>query len=186
MRNLRKKFRRPKKSWNIDLIKETKDIRNEYGLKATKELLAAKERLSGFRGRARRLIAVANEEEKKLLIDKLVKLGMLKPGAGLDDVLALDVKSMLERRLQTLVFKKNMALSVKHARQIITHGLVSINHIRIKFPSYIVTTDEEPHIGWYRGEPKKPEIKKQKHAARGQVEAAAEQKAEEASEGEAQ
>ena len=58
-----------------------------------------------------------------------------------------------------------MALSIKHARQLITHGRVSINGTRIKFPSYIVEADEEAKIGWFKGEPKKPEGPKGKHHA---------------------
>jgi small subunit ribosomal protein S4 len=169
MRNLRKKYKRPKKSWNIEFIEEQKAIKNEFGLRKTRELLIARETLRGFRERARQLIAVANEDQKKLLVDKLAKLGMLKEGSGLDDVLALEVKNILERRLQTIVFKKGMATSPKHARQLIVHGRVSIGGVRIKFPSYIVETTEESLIGWYRGEPKKAEGPK-KHSRKADVE----------------
>jgi small subunit ribosomal protein S4 len=162
MRNLRKKFKRPKKSWNIEFMEDQNAVKSEYGLLTTKELLLSREKLRGFRQRARQLIAVANEAEKKILLGKIVKLGMLKEGSGLDDVLALDVKSILERRLQTILFKKGMATSINHARQLIVHGRVSINGVRIKFPSYIVTVEEEPKIGWYRGEPKKSEGPKRK------------------------
>lgn len=180
MRNLRKKFKRPKRSWNIEAIEELKAIKNEYGLRATKELLVARELLRGFRSRARQLIAVANENEKKLLIGKLAKLGMLKPGAGLDDVLALNVNNLLERRLQTIVFRKGMAASIRHARQLITHGRVSVNGIRIKFPSYIVSAEEEALIDWYRGEPKKPEGPRRRaaHKKKGEGSEAAENKIE--------
>jgi small subunit ribosomal protein S4 len=163
MRNLRKKFKRPKKSWNLELIAELKSVKSAYGLRATKEILLVRETLRGFRGRARQLIAVENESEKKLLLGKLAKMGLIKADAGLDDVLAMTINNILERRLQTLVFRRGMSTSIKHARQLITHGRVSVNGIRIKFPSYIVTSEEEPLIGWYRGEPKRSEGPKKVH-----------------------
>jgi ribosomal protein S4 len=43
-----------------------------------------------------------------------------------------------------------MATSVKHSRQLITHGRVSVNGTRIKFPSYIVTVDEEAQVQFRR------------------------------------
>ncbi|MBM3303803.1 MAG: 30S ribosomal protein S4 [Candidatus Aenigmarchaeota archaeon] len=152
MRNLRKKFTRPKKPWSIEQMSELNALKSEYGLRTTKEIFIARERLRGFRTRARQLIAVANEAEKKLLIDKLIKLGMLKHGTGLDDVLALNVKSVLDRRLQTIVFRKGMAASVKHARQLIAHGRVAINGVRTKYPSYLVTAEEEAQVSWFRGD----------------------------------
>ncbi len=167
MRNLRKKYTKPRKPWVTEQLEELKALKSEYGLSTTKEIFIAREKLRGFRRRARQLIALANEAEKKLLVDKLAKLGMLKPGAGLDDVLALDVKSILERRLQTLVFKRGMATSAKQARQLIVHGRVSVSGVRTKYPSYMVTAEEEALIGWFRGQPKKPEGPKgRKHAQR--------------------
>jgi len=167
MRNLRKKYTKPRKPWGIEPLAELAALKSEYGLRTTKEIFLAREKLRGFRSRARQLIAVSNESGKKLLVDKLVKLGMLKPGAGLDDVLALDVKSVLERRLQTIVFKRGMATSIKHSRQLITHGRIAIDGIRTKYPSYIVTAEEEPAIAWFRGEPKKAEGPKgRRHAQR--------------------
>jgi small subunit ribosomal protein S4 len=166
MRNLRKKFRRPKKPWNIELIEERKALMSEYGLRRAKEIYVARELLRGYRERAKRLIAAANEAEKKALIGKLAKYGMLKADAGLDDVLALDVKNVLERRLQTVVFKKGMATSPRHARQLIVHGRVSVSGRRTVFPSYLVMSDEEAQIGWFRGEPKKAEGVKGKRQLR--------------------
>ncbi len=165
MRNLRKKFTRPKRPWGTEQLEELSALKSEYGLSTTKEIFIAREKLRGFRSRARQLIAVANEAEKKLLIDKLAKLGMLKPDAGLDDVLALGVRDVLERRLQTLVFRRGMASSIKQARQLITHGRISVSGVRTKYPSYIVTVEEEALIGWFRGEPKKPEGPKDRKRA---------------------
>ncbi|OYT41525.1 MAG: 30S ribosomal protein S4 [Candidatus Aenigmarchaeota archaeon ex4484_224] len=64
----------------------------------------------------------------------------------LDDVLGLTVRDILERRLQTIVYRKGLANTPKHARQLIVHGHVYINGRRIVWPSYLVPRDEEDKI----------------------------------------
>ncbi len=151
MRRPRKKFKNPKTPWNLRRLKEERKILTQYGLRRKKELRIAQEILRNFRRRARDLIAVGNKEEEKVLIEKMKKLGLLtKKEPTLDDILELNVTDILERRLQTIVFKKGMANSIKHARQLVTHGHISIDGRRIKFPSYLVTVDEEKKIDWYK------------------------------------
>ena len=146
MRNIRKTFKRPKKAWDLVRIKDERTMMNMYGLRRKGELWKAEEILRGFRGRARGLIALEDKEKEKILIDKLSKFGMLKGGTGLDDVLALTVNDVLERRLQTVIFKKSMSGSIKHSRQKIVHGHVLIDGKRIRFPSYLVPVEEEKKI----------------------------------------
>mgnify|MGYP001773173473 CR=1 FL=1 len=78
--------------------------------------------------------------------NKLYKLGLLNEGATLDDVLGLTVKDILNRRLQTIVYKKGLANTPKQARQFIVHGHVKINGRKIIYPSYLVNRDEEDKI----------------------------------------
>jgi small subunit ribosomal protein S4 len=147
MRRIRRKFHRPKAPWDSIRIKDEKTLVNDYGLRRKKEIRAAEETLRKFRQRARDLIAVKDEEKEKVLIEKLLKLGMLpKDSTGLDDVLGLSVNNILDRRLQTIVFKKGMAKTAREARQMIVHGHVNIDNRRISFPSYVVTLDEESKI----------------------------------------
>ncbi len=146
MRKLRKKFRRPKKAWDTDEIKEAKKLMAEYGLRRKKELFIAHEKLRSFRQRARELIGMEDKEKEKVLLDRLVRLGMLQEGQGLDDVLDLKVSNILDRRLQTIAFKRGIGKSIKHARQLIVHGKVYIDEKKITFPSYIVKSEEEGKI----------------------------------------
>lgn len=146
MRRIRKKFKRPRVPWDSATIEEQKGVLREYGLRRKKEIWIAQEMLRNFRRRARELIAERDEEKTEALLDKLVKLGLLKKGQGLDDVLALTVNNILDRRLQTVVFRKGTAGTVKQARQHITHGHVAIGGRRTAFPSYIVQADEESKI----------------------------------------
>jgi small subunit ribosomal protein S4 len=159
MRKIRKKFKRPRVSWDSDSIKENKAIAAEYGLRRRKEILISHEILRGFRQRARQLIAEKDEEKEKTLMKKLARIGLLVgDGKELDDVLALTVRNVLDRRLQTLVFRNGAATSPPHARQLIVHGHVKIDGRKVKFPSYLVPVDEEKVIEIDAGKPrpKKP------------------------------
>lgn len=168
MRRFRRKFKRPKVSWDTDLIKENKRISSEYGLRRREEILRSQEVLRSFRQRARGLIAEKNAGKEKILMDKLRRIGLLTAEkAGLDDVLALSINNVLDRRLQTIVFRKGLAESPLQARQMIVHGHISINGRRTKFPSYIVNVDEENGIVSLTSKPKP--AKRAQEAAKGQA-----------------
>ncbi len=155
MRRFRKKFKRPKRPHDSKRVEKERKLMDEYGLKKKREIWAAENILRKFRRRARSLIATNDEKETRVLLDKLMKLNLLKQGQGLDDVLLLDVKDVLNRRLQTIVFKKGIAFTPKEARQFIVHGHVSIDNKRVRFPSYIVPLSEEDKIGLYGASPLK-------------------------------
>jgi small subunit ribosomal protein S4 len=146
MRRIRKKFKRPKKPWDSKRIADEKTLMKDYGLRTKRELWRTQEILRQFRGRARGLIAVEDPEKQRVLMDRLVKLGMLSKEAELDDVLALEITSVLDRRLQSLISKRGLATSPLHARQLITHGHVLVGSRRVKFPSYLVSSEEEGRI----------------------------------------
>lgn len=156
MRKLKKKLKRPKTPWDLNEIKEDKGILREFGLRRKREIWSAQEVLRQFRQRARELNAVRNEEKEKTLLEKVVKLGMLEKDKKLDDVLTLDIKNLLERRLQTMVFRKGMAKTIKQARQMIVHGHIAIDEKRVIYPSYIVPVEEESKIGLYGKPATKP------------------------------
>ncbi len=148
MRKIKRKYKSPRTPWNTTQIKEERKLLMEFGLRRKKELWKAQATLRNFRRRARLLIAAANKEEEKILIQKMEKLGFItKQDATLDDILALNIKNILNRRLQTLVYKKGIAKGVKHARQLITHGHVYIGGKKTKHPAYLVATEEEDKIG---------------------------------------
>ena len=102
--------------------------------------------LREYRARAREITSNKIAAEEKVLLDKLVKFSILDKTQGVDDVLALNVEDVLNRRLQTILFRKNMANTVKQARQLIVHGKVLINDRKVFFPSYIVPSHEENMI----------------------------------------
>ncbi len=151
-RRLRNKFERPKRLWDADRIAHDKKLRSEYGLKNSGEIWKATDELRKYRREARRLLSLSGEERENdanKILTKLAKLGILKKGI-LDDILSLEVKDVLERRLQTIVVRKGLAKTMKQSRQLITHGFIGIKGRKISVPSYFVTVDEEKEIGYLK------------------------------------
>jgi len=141
-KKLKKKYKRPLRPF--DNLEEEKKILKEYGLKKKVELWRAETELRKIRRRAMTLLAKKDVKEENILIEKLRKMGI--NVNNLDDVLKLNVRDLLERRLQTIVFKKGLSKTIKHARQLIAHGKVKINGRKIPFPSFIVPKEYEDKI----------------------------------------
>ena len=146
MKKIRKKYKKPIRAWDKQRIEKEKGLIKGYGLKKKEEIWRAEAILRKYRRLGRQLIAKSDKEKEKQLIEKLVKLGLLNNGATLDDILSLTVENILERRLQTIVFRKGLANIVKHARQLIAHGHVLIGGRKVVYPSYLVSREEEDRI----------------------------------------
>jgi small subunit ribosomal protein S4 len=147
----RKKYETPRFPWRTDVLQAELKLLGQYGLRNKHELWRAKTMLSKFRGIARSLLGKTPEEREKLekqLLNKLKKLGVLHETAVLDDVLDLTVEDILERRLQTVVFRKGLAKSIYQARQLITHGHITIGNRKVRSPSYLVLKNEEDKISY--------------------------------------
>lgn len=86
----------------------------------------------------------------KPLLEKVVRLGIAKPDTSLEDLLSLTIMDVLDRRLETRVFKRGMARSMEQGRQLIAHGHIAIEGRRISAPGYLVPVDKEERIGYYR------------------------------------
>ncbi|KPV63020.1 MAG: 30S ribosomal protein S4 [Candidatus Bathyarchaeota archaeon BA2] len=143
----RKKYETPRFPWQTDILEAELKLLGQYGLRNKREMWRHRTMLSNFRGTARSLLGMPAEEQKQLL-DRLHRLGILPETAALDDVLDLSLEDILERRLQTLVFRKGLAKSIHQARQLITHGHVAIEGRRVFSPSYLVLRDEEAKISY--------------------------------------
>lgn len=146
MKRQRKKYKTPTRGWSKDRIEREKEILRSFGLKKKREIWRVETSLRKYRRMARVLAAKKDKEKEKELIKKLARLGLLEENAGLDDVLSLTLQNMLDRRLQTVLFKKGFVNTAKHARQLIIHGHVLIDGKRIVYPSYLVSREEEGKI----------------------------------------
>ncbi|MEK6861935.1 MAG: 30S ribosomal protein S4 [Nanoarchaeota archaeon] len=145
----RKKYSGPTHPWQADRLKREAILMKEYGLKNKKELWKMGSVLRSFKKQAKSLISRIDEQaktEKNLLIQKLYKLGLLESGAKIEDVLDLDIRNILNRRLQFLALKKGLARSTKQARQFIVHEHIFVADKKIDSPSYLVKKNEEDKI----------------------------------------
>lgn len=150
-RKLRNKYTRPKRLFDVQRIAEEKLLKKDYGLKNMRELWIALEGLKKYRREARRLLSLTEEERKEdsgKILTKLRRLSMLKEGAELDGVLSLTARDILERRIQTLVYRKGMASTILQARQLITHGFITVNGSIISAPSCLIDGEEEKTLAY--------------------------------------
>ncbi len=179
----RKQFSRPRSPWRADQLAQELYLVGTFGLRNKRELWKAQTQLSSVRKQARTLLAATQavrlREEKKLL-DSLIRKGLIKEGATLDDILSLTIEDMLARRLQSMVFKKGMALSPLHSRQLIVHGHIKVGERVITVPGYEVGGAEEANIQIIGGAAPKeaPPAPEAAPAAPGAPEAPVEQPAE--------
>src|SRR3989338_5947687 len=179
-RKLKNKFQPPKHPWIGARVEHERRLVDQFGLRNKKEIWRAEAFIRKYRHLARALVGVPIEERKeqeKAMIAKLQKIGLLKQNATLDDILSLKVEDLLERRLQTIVWKKGLAATSAQARQLVVHGHVKLNNVKTTVPSTVVNISEENTVEWH-GEPlkvmalkvvEKPKAKKAKLKA-GEVE----------------
>ena len=150
----RKQYSRPRSPWRADQLAQELYLLGTFGLRNKRELWKAQTQLSSVRKQARTLLAATEavrlREEKKLL-DSLRTRGLIKEGATLDDILSLTVEDILARRLQSMVFKKGMAVSPLHSRQLVVHGHVAVGDRTITIPGYEVDAEEEGEIALHGG-----------------------------------
>ena len=145
----RKKFSKPSHPWQKDRIDAEKILLKHYGLRRKNEIWKANSMLQNFLNRAKTIIGkrtAQSQVEKKQLLDRLHVLGLLQKDSKIEDVLNLTLKNFMERRLQTLVFRKQLANSVMQSRQFITHEHIIVGKRKVTSPSYLVSTNEETQI----------------------------------------
>jgi len=139
----RKLFNRPKKLFDRVRMDEENVLVKNYGLKNKREIWKAKTAVSKLRRRAKGLIG-KDMEEQQIFFAKLNKMGLAV--SDVSDVLALTEENLFERRLQTFVFKKKLANTVKQARQLIVHRNVLVDGAIVNIPSFVITNDLEDKI----------------------------------------
>lgn len=147
----RKKYQTPSHPWQKDRLEEEKILMKEYGLTNKKGLWKTDSNLRKVKRQAKKLITSTTEQgqkEKQQLLLRLFKYGLAQKTSKVEDILELTTKDFLERRLQTLVFKKGLSRGIKQARQFITHGHIFVNNKKVTVPSYFVSIDEENKISY--------------------------------------
>jgi len=155
----RKRYSTPRHPWEKERIESERLVVTKYGLKNKRELWKAQAILSSYRAQARTLQAKVRyndpvaQKQFQLLLKKLDRLSLLSEGATLDDILALNIENILDRRLQTLVYQMNMATTMKQARQLITHGHIKVGDHIVTIPSIAIQKGEEDSITYNEKSP---------------------------------
>ena len=150
-KKLRKKYDKPTLMWDRQRIEEQHKLIENYGLRNLKEVWIAESELRRIRQNVREVLSGrASEQVGKEIITRLARYSIVGTNATLDDLLIIDLDSILKRRLQTIVVSKGLAKSMGQSRQLITHGFISINGRRVKSPGYMVAASDESKIGFYK------------------------------------
>lgn len=159
-----KAYETPNHPFQGERIADEHNLLDRYGLTNKEELWRAQSELRSFRREARSLLAkqaqAVDEDagEGGEFLARLQRYGILDREDELDAVLALDVTDVLERRLQTVVYRKGLANTPQQARQFIRHGHVVVGESRVNVPSKKVEVAEENDIGFDETSPLSDEL----------------------------
>jgi len=137
-----------------------------YGLRNKRELWKSQMVLRRFRRAARDITAMGSagadpkavETKKRQMFEHLERMGLVGADAGIESVLSLKVEQQLERRLQTIVYRKGLARSPKQARQFVTHGHIMVRGRKVTIPGYQVSRAEEGQVSYAAHSPMANEV----------------------------
>ena len=157
-------YETPNHPYQGERIATESGLVGKYGLKNKEELWKAQSELRNMRREARKLLgrtqgdAQAAGVEAREFLERLQRLGILGETDELDDVLSLGVTDLLERRLQTVVYRKGLANTTGQARQFISHGHVTVDGARVQRPSYKVAVEEADAVAFDSASPLTDEL----------------------------
>lgn len=161
------KFARPKTQtpahpWKAARIEEEHALKEQFGLKKVggmREIWREKSALRRHRNQAMKLIGRVDSSEghyareKSNLVESMHRKGLLAEGSSIDDVLQISVEHMLSRRLQSVVYYRGLAPSMRAARNMIVHGHISIGQQRMTVPGYKILRIEEDSLKYSANSP---------------------------------
>jgi small subunit ribosomal protein S4 len=137
-----------------------------FGLRNKREIWKSQMVLRRFRRAARDITALSSagidpkvvEQKKRQMLEHLERIGLLAADASIEAVLSLKVEQQLERRLQTIVYRKGLARSPKQARQFVTHGHIMVGTRKVTIPGYQVSRAEESQVCYAAHSPMANEV----------------------------
>ncbi len=155
-KKLKKRYANPRHPWQKARIEEEKVLVLEFGLKNKREIYRFNAMVKRFVDHYKVLnyqTSAQSELEKKQLVDRVKRLGLMSHDKEISSVLDMKIKDALERRLQTIVYKKKLARTLKQARQFITHRHITVAGTVVDAPGFIVPVELENQISFIERSP---------------------------------
>ncbi len=150
----RKTWEGPRHPWQKQRLLYEKELMKKYGLKNKREIWKAATIARKIRKYVRHLFAlkalgVDVSKEEQIILQKLKRYGLIPENGTLEDALNITVETILERRLQTIVWRRGLARTPRQARQLIVHGHIVVGEQVITSPGYLVKKEEEDKITYH-------------------------------------
>merc|ERR1712086_996694 len=159
MGNFSKTSKTPRRAYDKERLDAELKMIGQFGLKNKREIWRNGLILSKVRATARTLLTKDEKDPQRIfegqaLMRRMIRYGILdEDKQRLDYVLELKVENVMERRLQTLVFKRSLAKSIHHARVLIRQRHIRVGHQIVDVPSFMVRVESQPHIEFSNSSP---------------------------------